>query len=371
MSIASIALQRLSQQRLTHNPFGAPAEVVSWLGAVQAQDYPGAKWSLGMRMAGATDETIERAFNDGEILRTHLMRPTWHFVTPADIRWIQELTAPRVNAVNAHRYRELELDEALLRRCSDLIARALESGNQLTRVELREALEREGILTEGQRLAYILHRAELDLVACSGPRRGKQFTYMLLDERAPRAMSLPREEALAELTRRYFTGHGPATAKDFAWWSGLTMADVKTGLEIAAPHLSSESVDGQVMYFSAAVSPAPGADPAAGKPDPGKPPAACLLPLYDEYHVGYANFGRSILYRREGRLSAEFNATILYNQRVIGFWQRTFRKGGVTVALSPLAQFSAGEKEAVGSAVETYAEFLGLPADCVWLEESR
>ncbi len=366
MPHSNIALQRLSQQRLTHNPLGTPADVVSWLGAVQAQDYPGAKWSLGMRMAGATDEIIERAFNDGEILRTHLMRPTWHFVTPADIRWIQELTAPRVNAVNAHRYRELELDEALLRRCSDLIARALEGGNQRTRAELREALEREGIITEGQRLAYILHRAELDMVACSGPRRGKQFTYMLLDERAPRARSLPREEALAELARRYFTGHGPATAKDFAWWSGLTLADVKTGLNLASPHLSSDSADGQVVYFSAAMSPALGAQPAAGKP-----PAAYLLPTYDEYHIGYANFGRSILYRREGRLSAEFNATIQYNQRVIGFWQRTFRKGGVTVALSPLAQFSPGEKEAVGIAVEKYAEFLGLPADCVWLEESR
>ena len=217
MSGVAIALRRHYHQRLTQNPLPGPAEVVAWLGAVQAQDYPGAKWALGLRMQDAADDIVERAFSDGAILRTHVMRPTWHFVTPADIRWMLNLTASRVNAASAYMYRQLELDDALFLRGNAVIARALQGGRQLTRVELRGALAEAGIVAEGARLSYIVMRAELDAVVCSGPWRGKQFTYALLDERAPRSRALERDQALAELTLRYFRGHGPATARDFAW----------------------------------------------------------------------------------------------------------------------------------------------------------
>ncbi len=368
MSMSRIAHQRLCQQRLSTNPFPTPTEVVDWLGAVQAQEYPGAKWSLGMRTAGAVDNQIERAFNAGDILRTHIMRPTWHFVTPTDIRWIQDLTSAHVKTKMAYYDRRLEIDETLLRRCDEVIARAVEGGKQLNRGELAAALERAGISAEGQRLGNIVLHAELDNVICSGPRRGKQFTYILLAERAPQAKSLPREEALAELTRRYFTGHGPATAKDFAWWSGLSMAEVKAGLDMAAPHLANEEIEGQMVYSSAALA-AGSWKSHSGEAHPAAEadPVAFLLPTYDEYHVGYANFGQAILFRREERSTPGFDSTILLGDRVIGTWRRTFQKGKVVVELAPLVEVSTSEKDAIEEAAVRYGKFLGMSIECVFI----
>jgi len=203
VATSALALRRLQHQRLAQNPLATPAEIVTWLGAVQAQEYAGAKWALGLRLPNATDEVLERAFAEGTILRTHVLRPTWHFVTPADIRWLLDLSAPRVTAANAHMYRQLELDPALFARSHAVMAGALQGGRYLTRAEIGSALARSGIAADGLRLVYLLMRAELDAVVCSGPRRGNQVTYALLEERATPARRLPREEALAELTQRY------------------------------------------------------------------------------------------------------------------------------------------------------------------------
>lgn len=239
MASPTIGLQRLYQQRLTHAPLATPEEVVEWLGAVQSQEYAGAKWSLALRMENPQEDAIERAYAEGSILRTHVLRPTWHFVPAADIRWMLELTAPRIIAQSAHRSRQLELDAAQYARSNEVIARALQGGRYLTRPELGAALTEAGIpAADGSRLGYIVMHAELEAVICSGPRRGKQMTYALLDERAPHARSMTREEALAELTRRYFTGHGPATVRDFVWWSGLTTFDSDASLGPSGPEVS-------------------------------------------------------------------------------------------------------------------------------------
>ena len=361
MPSSNIAFRRLFQQRLTHDPFQTPGEVVGWMGAVQGQEYADTKWSLGMRMAHATDDLIERAFNEGQILRTHMLRPTWHFVTPADIRWIQALTGPRVNVGNAYMYRRLGLDNALLLRCNDLLARMLEGGHQLTRVELGKALAKEGIDTaDGMRLGYIIHHAELDAVVCSGPRRGKQFTYMLLSERAPRAVTLTRDEALAELTRRYYTSRGPATVHDFSWWSGLTIADVKTGIAMLADELVSEGINVQTYYSSAAYPPAD-----------GPTPLAFLLPPYDEFVIGYANFNRSRTAGQDLEHSMVFDSTIVHGGRFIGSWRRTFQKDSVTVQIAPFQPFTTDQSEAVDAAVRRYGQFTGLRVECIIMENDR
>jgi len=194
--------RRLRNQRLDRSELRKPAEVVQWLGAVQAQDYSGAKWAIGLRAKGVMDGDVERAFDEGAILRTHVLRPTWHFVSPADIRWMLALTAPRVRAANAATYRECELDATVFRRSRKALERALEGGKELTRAELASTLRREGIVAAGIRLAALMIEAELEGVIVSGPRKGKRFTYALLDERAPRGRPLPREEALAELAKR-------------------------------------------------------------------------------------------------------------------------------------------------------------------------
>ncbi len=349
---ASIALQRLSHQRLSQNPFSAPDEVVAWLGAVQAQDYWGAKWALGLRTQKATDDAIERAFTNGTILRTHVMRPTWHFVMPADIRWMLELTAPRVNAVSTYMYRQFELDNELFLRSNQIIAKAVQYGQHRTRAELGSALASAGIVARGVRLGLIILRSELDAIVCSGPRRGPQFTYALLDERAPQARVLQREEALAELARRYFTGHGPATVRDFAWWSGLTVADAKVGLEMAASQLTHEVIDGQTYWFS----------PSASMQPVGQPSQLTfLLPTYDEFLVGFAAFNRSRLGGRDASESAVFDPTIVIGGRVAGKWRRTLKKREMVIELVPFAPLTATERQDVTAAARRYEEFVGMP----------
>ena len=252
MDRSDIVLRRLHNQYLSRPTLKTPAAVVEWLCAVQAQDYPAAKWALGSRMRSAVDEDVERAFNEGAILRTHLLRPTWHFVLPADIRWLLALTAPRIKAGLAYRHRQLELDARTLRRAAAAIGKSLLDGVPRTRDELREVLGRIGIRSLGvERMTHIMAITELDGIVCSGPRKGKQFTYALLDDRAPQGPSLEREEALAELASRYFRSRGPASVHDFAKWAGLTVADARQGLEAVKEDLRSEETDSATLWFPA------------------------------------------------------------------------------------------------------------------------
>ncbi len=328
--------------------------MVRWLGAVQSQEFQGALWALALRLPETVESAVETAFTSGDILRTHVMRPTWHFVTPEDIRWMQALTASRVHALSAYYYRQVELDEALLIRCGEVIGKALEGGKQLTRAELAASLAEAGIPAEGTRLAYIVMYAELEAIICSGARRGKQFTYMLLDERAPDTKTMEQDAALAELTRRYFTSHGLATAQDFGWWSGLTQADVKAGLEMVQPDIVSEIIDGKMYWYSSSMPPVP-----------ESVLTAHLLPTYDEYVIGYTdrsglidaseseqqNLGRNLV----------FDSLMVIGGKVVGSWRRTFRKGAVVIELAPFRPLTAAEDQAVADAARRYGQFVEMP----------
>ena len=346
--------QRLYNQRLEGTKFKNAEDVVAWFGAVQAQEYTLTLWSLGMRMTQAVEADIEQAFNAGKILRTHALRPTWHFVTPADIRWLLSLTAPRIHQMNATMYRKLELDEALLQHSTEIIAKALQGNRYLTRAELSAALATAGIHAEKLRLAYILHYAELEGVICSGPRRGKQQTYALIAERAPQAKQLARDEALAELVRRYFTSHGPATIKDFSWWSGLTIADTKAGIEMLAQHMMSEAIDGETYWFTE-TSRISGEILSNGH----------LLPIYDEYTVTYKgdSFPLNPAYKaRYDELVAKgfYTSAFVFNGEIIGMWRRTFKRGEVVLELVPYRPFSADESQAFTQQGQRFGAFLGL-----------
>lgn len=329
-----------------------PGEVVAWFGAVQSQDYHPAKWGVGQRLGGTvTDAGLDRAFAAGELLRTHVLRPTWHFVTPADIRWLLALTGPRVHVLNGYPYRRFELDDTLLRRAADLIADALSGQKYLTRAQVGAVLERAGIVAERFRLAYILMYAELEAVVCSGPLAGKQHTYALLDERAPAAESLDRDEALARLVRRFFTSHGPATAKDFSWWSSLTLADIRAGLAGAADALESTDVDG-VTYWSAAGA----ADDAVVDDD-----AVQLLQPYDEYLVGYSESKR--LLDLSGvvagtRLDSAANGVLLLGTQVAGRWKRALRSGEVVLDISLYEAFRVAATPGLQAAADVHGAFL-------------
>ena len=349
MTAIMIANSRLYQQHLSHHPFLTPAEVVASLGAVQAQDYLGAKWALGLRMQNATDAIVERALTEGTILRTHVMRPTWHFVAPADIRWLLELTASRVKTKLVTMDRRLELDKALLLRSYAVITDALRGGSQLTRVELGSALAQSGIVAKGLRLIHILMHAELDALICSGPRHGKQFTYMLLDERVPPARALNHDEALTELVRRFYTGHGLATVNDFVWWSGLTVADAKAGIAMLGSYLIPQVIDGQTCWFSASATPE--AEPCQ---------EAFLLPTFDEFIIGFAAFDQS---RRGGLVASKngiFDPSLVIGGQVVGSWRRSFKKGIVIVELAPFASLTSANAEAVQDAAYRYGKFLDM-----------
>ena len=355
MNILDIAHQQLLNQHIASAPFDKPADAVAWLGAVQAQDYAGAKWAIGQRVQGATDAAMDQAFANGTLLRTHVMRPTWHFVTPADIRWMLQLTAPRVNAVNASYYRRHALDDAVFLQSNAVLAKALQGGKQLTRAELASALQQAGIATgDVLRLTFLMIRAELDGVICSGARRGKQFTYALLDERVPQTKTLERDEALAELTRRYFTSHGPATLQDFVWWSGLSTADTRAGLEMVTSHLVHEVVDGQTYWFS---------QQTLFAKDLSQ--TTYLLPNFDEYTVGYTD--RSALFDvlRTGMVTPSANValnhTIVMNGRIVGNWKRVLKKDAVVITPYAFSAFTDAEHQTFTTAAHHYGKFLDLP----------
>jgi hypothetical protein len=345
---------RLDSQHISDPRHKNAAEVVGWLGAVQAQDYAAAKWALAQRARGLTDSAIDQALADGSILRTHILRPTWHFVLPEDIRWMLALTAPRVRAVNATMDRQLGLDAATFKRSHSALTKALQGGRQLTRAELADVLQKSGIPGVNLRFIYLMIRAELDGLIVSGGRRGKQFTYALLDERAPQAKPLPRDEALAELTRRYFTSRGPATLKDFVWWSGLTMADARRGVEMLGSKLMQEDFDGTPYWF--------------GSTPRGKDlsPSIHLLPNYDEYVVGYTDRSAIFDTAHAGKLDSRGNVlfmhTILIDGRIRGTWKRALNKRAVVLELSPFAPLTKAESRALQAAANRYGKFHGLPA---------
>jgi hypothetical protein len=332
---------------LTGPGFDRPEDAVRWLGAVQSQDYGPAKWSVGMRTTSATDASLDRAYAEGTILRTHVLRPTWHFVLPEDIRWILRATAPRVHQLNAFIYRQQGLDEKVRRHATDVIAEALRGGKSLTRKEIGLVLDAAGIDVSGLRLGLLAMHAELEAIVCSGPPRGKQHTYALLDERAPGARRLSDEEALAELTLRYFTSHGPATAKDLAAWASLTLAQVTRGLDLVAGRLERIDLDGVSYWFT---------DQAPDDVPPS--PLVHLLQAYDEYAMGYGP-------TRALHLPAErpvYNLTVLLDTRLAGHWKRTVTRSAVTIQVAQYTPLTRTQLKALGAQADRHGRFLGLPA---------
>lgn len=354
MNLKELLNRRMYNTGLSYSPFQTAAAAVSHLGAVQAQDYTAAKWALGLRARDSGDGAIERAFNDGRILRMHILRPTWHFVLPEDIRWMLDLTVARVKSHLAASNRKLGLDEVLFAKTNAAIVNALDGHNYLTRQELDRILDGIGIKTDVQRLAHIIMQAELDGLICSGPRRGKQFTYALLEERVPGSNRLDPKQSLAELARRYFTSHGPAQLKDFAWWSGLATKEASEALERVKTSLEQVTCDARTFWS------APQRD--VRVPDS---PRALLLSLYDEYTIAYRDrsdiSGTREIERMISRGNA-FSAVIIVNGRVAGAWRRAVNGQSIEIRLHPFRDLDDEEQEAVEAEVARYGKFFGIPS---------
>ena len=359
MDAANIIKLRLYNSGLLHPPFKTPAEAVAHFGAVQAQDFPAARWSLGLRIRNSSDADILDAYNAGAILRTHVMRPTWHFVTPLDLRWLLALTAPRIKAFAETPNRRIGIDAAMLARSNAAIVTALEQKDYLTRDELKTTLSAIGVETDTQRLAHIIMHAEVSGLICSGPMRGKQFTYALLEKRVPKAPVLDREQALARLASTYFRSHGPAQLEDFTWWSGLPIRDARLALELVKSGLDNSAYAGKTYWF-----PPP---PFVVKMPPA--PFMLLLSLYDEYVIAYRD--RSVINPSKniaGLLTSgsTYSAVILTNGVVTGTWKRALEGKAIAIRLSPFADLKPAEKAALEAQVARYGAFAGMETISTW-----
>jgi Winged helix DNA-binding domain len=344
---------RLANQQIVASPCKEPAEVVASLGAMQAQDYLGTLWAIGLRLPAATEAEIERAIADRTIIRTWPLRSTLHFVAAADAHWLLELLGPRMVAAAALRYKQYGLDEPALTSIRKVLVKALQGNQQLTRDEIYTLLKGARISVEGQRGYHILWRMGVDRVICFGPRRGKQQTFSLLEEWAPKARDLEQDAALAELTVRYFKGHGPATLQDFVWWSGLKMSDAKAGLAMVSSQLESLTFNDQLYWMH------PGM-PCVGK----RTPIVNLLPGFDEYLLGYRDRTAALdplhAQKIQPGSNGVFSSTIVVNGKVAGTWRRVLAKKSAKISTSLFRSLTNGETRVLEEAIRRYCAFLGV-----------
>lgn len=343
-----IIQQRLLNQQIGQTGYKKPEEIVSHLVAMQAQEYSWAKWAIGMRLPGTKESDIEVAFNKGLILRTHLLRPTWHFVSPKDIRWLLKLTAPSVYKLNKYMYKKLELDSKIFNRCNDIITKELEGEKHLTRNTINESFEKKKIIAKSHRLSYIFMQAELDGLICSGPREGKQFTYALLEERVAKIKALTREEGLAELSKRYFSSRGPATIQDFSYWSGLTIKEIKDGVATLPADFVKETIEGKEYIFL----------PNKIKIKSGFQ-STFLLPDYDEYGMSYKDRGAFILSQNKN-ISVKtpaYKHTLIIDGKVAGNWQEVVKNKKTAIEYFTHNPLSKIKKAEVQEAIKCYQSF--------------
>ncbi|WP_405168449.1 winged helix DNA-binding domain-containing protein [Paenibacillus sp. FSL H3-0286] len=353
MTNKMIAAQRLYNQKIVDSKLIKPEQVVKELGAVQAQDYMQAMWAIGLRIPSSSLADIERAIADRKMILNWTLRGTLHFVPPEDVKWMHQLSVPRLAGQTKRRNAELGLDDQTLERCRHIIVNALQGGKQLDRALLLQLIEEEGIHTGNQRGYHMLWNVAYQGLICFGPMNGKQQTIVLLEEWVPQFRELSYDESLYELARRYFTGHGFATVQDFAWWAGITLTDARRGLEAAKSQLQSEVIDGSEYWMSAHR-----LEPAAE--DSG----VHLLPGFDEYILGYKD--RSAVLEPDvaplivpGN-NGVFLPMIVVEGQVVGTWKRTLKTKGIEIMIHPFADLGDTEKLVLKEA-ERYAAFIGLP----------
>ncbi|MEU4471007.1 winged helix DNA-binding domain-containing protein [Micromonospora sp. NPDC023888] len=363
LSAADALALRMTSLLLRPHPSTRPtgvAEVVEWFGAMQAQDLASGLWSLGARLPGWTVAEVQAALERREALRTWPMRGTVHLVPPADARWMLELTGVRSLAGAATRRAQLGLTEADADRALDVLGTALAGGGRLTRAECLATLREAGLGTDGQRGYHLLWFASVRGVTCVAPNVGTEQTFALLDEWAPDARRLERDEALALLAHRYVRGHGPVTAREFAGWTGLTVTDARRGLAAAGDVLSPVRVDGEPMHVDAALADAPR----------DAVDDVVVLPGFDEYLLGYRD--RTLMLDPAHQAAVVpgnngiFQATVVRAGRVVGLWKRKVGRSAVTITIQPLTPMAADERARVEQALRRYADFLGLPPRFDW-----
>ena len=351
MNLNEIALLRLANQQISASKLKAEKELVSCMGAVQAQDFPMSKWAVGVRLPGSTEKSVETAIDSGEIIRTHVLRPTWHLVSAEDVYWMLQLSAPQIKTAARSRDRELGLTEEAFSRCNTLLEKWLRDGNFLSREELLKRLADSGFSNDNNRVSHILMRAEIEGIIGSGPTKAGKPTYALLAERVPVKKLLNREEGAAELARRYFTSHGPAALPDFAWWSGLPVKECRQAIDAIKTDFIAEVVDGETYWLHPDLS----VLNAENK-------AVYLLPAYDEFIISYKNRRATLTYENHLKAVSNngfFRPVIIQNGQAIGVWKCSIKKEKVIPETDYFGSPGKTIQKQVEKEFEKYVQFLG------------
>jgi hypothetical protein len=357
MNLTDISNLRLINQQIAKPGFTTAGDIVSWMGAMQAQDYSMAKWALGIRLPGSTDELIESEIDKGKIIRTHALRPTWHFVSADDIYWMLDLTGTQIKASMKSRDKQLGLTENLVKKSNSIVEKALSGGNHLTREELVAELVRNHIDTGGNRASHLFLRAEIDGIICSGITKANKPTYTLLSEWVSGIGTLEREEALMKLARRYFTSHGPATLQDFVWWSGLSVNESKQALEMIRSDFDSETIDYKTYWFTNDFSvPRLEND------------LIYLLPAYDEFIISYQDRTASLPSGNHIKAVSDngiFRPSILINGQVKGTWKRWIKKDKVILETNLFDSQDKTIKNRIEKASARFSHFLNKKVEII------
>ncbi len=362
MKTQDIIAHRLHNQHLSQSSLKKPEELVRWMGALQAQDYRMVQWAIGARVDDLTQENIEQAIADGHIIRTHLLRPTWHLVAATDLRWILKLTAPRIRVALRHRHKFLGLTDDLVTKSNSVIEDALAGNNYLLRNELVAKLEEAGFENKDNMASHLLLHAELDGIICSGPSKGQHYTYALFEERVPKTEAVTQNKALERLACIYFKSHGPATLNDFAWWSGLTKTSARKAIEMASIGLTSKEIGSQKHYW-----PADSASPES------EAESVYLLPAYDEFLISYKDRD-SIIPDDDNRKktisnNGIFRPVIVVDRQVKGIWKRTKKEETVEVEINFFAPPTKKVQTKVEAVAEKFAAFVDKKLHIIRLSE--
>jgi hypothetical protein len=348
---------RLISQKVASSEFKTPSEIVRWMGAMQAQDFAMAKWAIGVRLNNPTDKKVESAFNNGEILRTHVLRPTWHLVSADDIFWMLQLSASKIKSSLKSRHNQLELTESIISKSNLIIEKSLSKGSSLTRDELADEFHKAGIKTDENRLSHILFCSELEGIVCSGPIKNNKLTYALLHERVLVKKELSKDESLAELAKRYFRSRCPATLEDFIWWSNLTIREARSAVDLIKSDFIQENT-GSLKY----IIPNSFSEPAFHKS------SVHLLPAYDELLISYRDRSRSLSEVNNKRTVSDngiFYPTIVVNGQVVGLWKRTFKKNKIIVTVSFFKQPDNPTLKKIEMKVRDFGRFLGKETELI------
>ena len=351
MTLNEISEVRLISQKVAAPDFKTPEEIVSWMGAMQAQDYSMAKWAIGVRLPDTSDKKVEAAIDKGEILRIHVLRPTWHFIPAADIYWMLELSRTKIKSSFRSRDKELELTETVIVKTQSILEKILSNVSGLTREEISAEFIRAGIRTDANRLSHILIHSELIGLVCSGPIKEKKLTYSLLHERIPAKKDIPRDEALARLAGKYFRSRCPATLEDFIWWSNLSATEARNAVESVKNDFFPETI-GSSKYWL----------PYSFSYKVMKKATVHLLPAYDEFLIAYRDRNSSlspINNKRTVSVNGIFYPLIVVNGQVAGLWKRITQKNKVLVSTDFFQTPDKIIKNLIGEKLNAFGRFTG------------